>query len=93
MGFLHCRWILYQLSYQGSLNLLGTSLKSSGVEQLFICIVAIHISLMMSLLNLLLILKIELVGFLVNCESSLYILVTNPLSDTCLQIFSPILLL
>ena len=92
-GFLHCRWILYQLSYQGSLNLLGTSLKSSGVEQLFICIVAIHISLMMSLLNLLLILKIELVGFLVNFESSLYILVINPLSDTCLQIFSPILLL
>ena len=47
----------------------------------------------MSLLNLLLILKIELVAFLVNFESSLYILVTSPLSDTCLQIFSPILLL
>ena len=37
-GFLHCRQILYQLSYQGSLNLLGTSINSSGVEQLFICI-------------------------------------------------------
>ena len=37
-GFLHCRRILYQLSYQGSLNLLGTSLNSSGVEQLFIWI-------------------------------------------------------
>ena len=35
---LHCRQILYQLSYQGSLNLLGTSLNSSGVEQLFIWI-------------------------------------------------------
>lgn len=43
--------------------LIGTSLNSNGVEQLFICIVAIRISLMMGLLNLLLILKIELVVF------------------------------
>lgn len=68
--------------------LIGTSLNSNGVEQLFICIVAIRISLMMGLLNLLLILKIELFS-LVSFESSLYILVTSPLSDMCLQIFSP----
>ena len=29
-GLLHCRWILYQLSYQGSLDILMTQLYSSG---------------------------------------------------------------
>ena len=80
-GFLHCRWILYQLSYQGNPNwwltmvLICPSLMTNDVKYLFMYLLTICIT--FGEMSVLLLLVFLLLGF----ESSFCFLYTSPSLD------------